>query len=55
MRIYRNLKVWSMYADLEESLGTFEVSPAHTSLEPTAYSHLWFVSVSLFVEHQGSV
>ena len=26
MRIYRNLKVWSMYADQEESLGTFEVS-----------------------------
>ena len=28
MRVYRNLKVWSMYADLEESLGTFEVSTA---------------------------
>ena len=25
MRLYKNLKVWSMYADLEESLGTFEV------------------------------
>ncbi|XP_065918405.1 pre-mRNA-splicing factor SYF1-like isoform X2 [Dysidea avara] len=28
MRIYRNLKVWSMYADLEESLGTFESTKA---------------------------
>lgn len=25
-RLYRSLRVWSMYADLEESLGTFEVS-----------------------------
>ena len=24
-RLYKNLKVWAMYADLEESLGTFEV------------------------------
>ena len=24
-RLFRSLKVWSMYADLEESLGTFEV------------------------------
>ena len=24
-RLYKSLKVWSMYADLEESLGTFEV------------------------------
>ena len=25
-RLYRSLRVWSMYADLEESLGTFQVS-----------------------------
>ena len=25
-RLYRSLRVWSMYADLEESLGSFEVS-----------------------------
>ena len=25
-RLYMSLKVWSLYADLEESLGTFEVS-----------------------------
>ena len=24
-RLYKNLKVWALYADLEESLGTFEV------------------------------
>ena len=24
-RLYKSLKVWCMYADLEESLGTFEV------------------------------
>ena len=27
-RLYKSLKVWCMYADLEESLGTFEVIPA---------------------------
>lgn len=26
MRLYKSLKVWSMYADLEESFGTFKVS-----------------------------
>lgn len=26
-RVYKSLKVWSMLADLEESLGTFQVSP----------------------------
>lgn len=25
-RLYKSLRVWSMYADLEESLGSFEVS-----------------------------
>lgn len=25
-RVYKSLKVWSMLADLEESLGTFQVS-----------------------------
>ena len=29
-RLYKSLKVWCMYADLEESLGTFEVIPAFT-------------------------
>ena len=29
-RLYKSLKVWCMYADLEESLGTFEVTPAFT-------------------------
>lgn len=24
-RVYKSLKLWSMYADLEESLGTFQV------------------------------
>lgn len=24
-RLYKNLKLWSMYADLEESFGTFKV------------------------------
>lgn len=31
-RVYKSLKVWSMLADLEESLGTFQVScqdPTH--------------------------
>lgn len=25
MRVYKSLKLWSMYADLEESIGTFQV------------------------------
>lgn len=25
MRVYKSLKLWSMYADLEESFGTFKV------------------------------
>jgi len=25
MRLHKNLKLWSMYADLEESCGTFKV------------------------------
>lgn len=25
MRLYKSLKVWSMYADLEESFGSFKV------------------------------
>ena len=25
-RVYRSLKLWSMYADLEESFGTFKVT-----------------------------
>ena len=29
-RLYKSLKVWSMYADLEESLGTFDVSTFQT-------------------------
>ena len=27
-RVYKSLKLWSMYADLEESLGTFQVTTA---------------------------
>lgn len=26
MRLYKSLKLWSMYADLEESFGTFKVT-----------------------------
>jgi pre-mRNA-splicing factor SYF1 len=26
MRLHKSLKLWSMYADLEESFGTFKVS-----------------------------
>lgn len=29
MRVYKSLKVWSVYADLEESYGTFQVSLLH--------------------------
>jgi pre-mRNA-splicing factor SYF1 len=25
-RVYKSLKLWSMYADLEESFGTFEAT-----------------------------
>lgn len=28
MRLYKSLKVWSMYADLEESFGTFKTCKA---------------------------
>ena len=37
-RLFRSLKVWSMYADLEESLGTFEVT--HTHIFKRMYSDL---------------
>jgi len=30
MRLYKSLKVWSMYADLEESFGTFKVCYSFT-------------------------
>lgn len=26
MRLYKSLKIWSLYADLEESFGTFKVT-----------------------------
>ena len=29
-RVYKSLKVWSMYADLEESIGTFQVHAVTT-------------------------
>lgn len=34
MRLYKSLKVWSMYADLEESFGTFKVT--------LTYKHMFF-------------
>lgn len=34
-RVYKSLKLWSMYADLEESLGTFQVTMA-AMLSPKA-------------------
>ena len=42
MRLYKSLKVWTMYADLEGSFGTYEtcksaVSYTHLTL-PTIYS-----------------
>ena len=30
MRLYKSLKVWSIYADLEESFGTFKVRSIKT-------------------------
>lgn len=43
-RVYKSLKVWSMLADLEESLGTFQVSPwnrmgvgLHLPVEPLGW------------------
>ena len=32
-RVYKSLKLWSMYADLEESLGTFQVTMVVMSLK----------------------
>ena len=32
-RVYKSLKLWSMYADLEESLGTFQVTMVATFWE----------------------
>ena len=32
-RVYKSLKLWSMYADLEESLGTFQVTMVAMSLK----------------------
>uniref|UniRef100_UPI000B4DCB60 pre-mRNA-splicing factor SYF1 n=1 Tax=Lonchura striata TaxID=40157 RepID=UPI000B4DCB60 len=29
-RLYKSLRVWAMLADLEESLGTFQVGTGHT-------------------------
>lgn len=31
MRVYKSLKVWSLYADLEESNGTFKVNELESS------------------------
>lgn len=35
-RLYKSLKVWSMLADLEESLGTFQVGDAPHPVPPLA-------------------
>lgn len=47
-RVYKSLKVWSMLADLEESLGTFQVSPwdrmgvgLHLPTEPLGWGGGW--------------
>jgi len=45
-RLYKSLKVWCMYADLEESLGTFEVGHVVIGAGPTLYC----VGVSVFKE-----
>jgi len=42
MRLYKSLKVWSMYADLEESFGTFKVCYSFT---------LFSLYVTLFCLH----
>ena len=31
-RVHKSLKVWSLYADLEESFGTFKVCMHHSSI-----------------------
>lgn len=37
-RVYKSLKLWSMYADLEESLGTFQVTMVTIPLDvPVEY------------------
>ena len=43
-RLYKSLKVWCMYADLEESLGTFEVGHMVIGTGATLYC----VGVSVF-------
>jgi len=43
-RLYKSLKVWCMYADLEESLGTFEVGRVIVGAGATLYC----VDVSVF-------
>lgn len=32
-RLYKNLRIWTVYVDLEESLGTFEVSKLKVALK----------------------
>lgn len=43
MRLYKSLKVWSMYADLEESFGTFKVC-----LSIGQYFYFLFTLLSLY-------
>jgi hypothetical protein len=47
MRIYKSLKVWSMYADLEESFGTFKVFTAVVDFVP--YSKTWLIQNSVII------
>lgn len=47
MRLYKSLKVWSMYADLEESFGTFKVGYYILNF----YVTLIYISVSLKISN----
>ncbi len=48
-RLYKSLKVWSMYADLEESLGTFDVSTFHTG----SALNVSYIYIFLIPDNQG--
>ena len=45
-RVYRSLKLWSMYADLEESFGTFKVPLVSNSHQIVAVA---FTLMGIFV------
>ena len=42
-RVHKSIKVWSMYADLEESLGTFQVRLV------SSISFLCYLKVDFFI------